>query len=78
MNINEQIKKEARASFLLFAICVIWHVGFGWGLNYVPIRFAGIPLWWWVSVPGVFVVALIGVYILLTRVFKNFDLDGEA
>ena len=35
------------------------------------------PLWWVLSTPGVFVVAVAGVAILLKKVFVNFDLNTE-
>jgi hypothetical protein len=37
----------------------------------------GLPLWWLLSTPGVFVIAVIGVMILLKKVFVNFSLDDE-
>jgi hypothetical protein len=38
----------------------------------------GLPLWWVLSTPGVFVIAVIGVVILLKKVFVNFSLDDEC
>ncbi|MBQ3390399.1 MAG: YhdT family protein [Firmicutes bacterium] len=75
-----QIRKEAKATLILFVICFLWHVGFGYGLSgTVTATIGGIPLWWWLSTPGVFVVAVVGVVILLKKVFVNFDLeDGEG
>lgn len=73
-----QMKREAKASFILFAICFAWHVGFGYGLSgHCAVEWAGIPLWWWLSTPGVFVVAVIGVVFLLKKVFVDFSLDDE-
>ena len=73
-----QIRKEAKATIILFVICFLWHVGFAYGLSgTVTATIAGIPLWWWLSTPGVFVVAVIGVVILLKKVFVNFSLDDE-
>ena len=37
----------------------------------------GLPLWWILSTPGVFVVAVIGVIYLLKKVFVNFSLDDD-
>ncbi len=74
---NAQIRKEARATMLLFVICAAWHILFAYGLSWTGIRVAGLPLWWILSVPGVFVVAVIGVVYLLTKVFVNFDLGEE-
>ena len=72
-----QIRKEARATAILFAICFLWHAGFGYLLNGSPVKVFGLPLWWVLSTPGVFVVALIGVVYLLKCVFKDSSLDDE-
>ena len=74
---NKQIKKEAFATVILFIICFIWHVGFGYGLSGVPIYIFNLPLWWIISTPGVFVIGVVGVIILLKKVFVNFDLNSE-
>ena len=75
---NQQIKKEAFATILLFLICFLWHVGFGYGLSGCTITFLNLPLWWLISTPGVFVVAVVGVIVLLKKVFVNFELDEES
>lgn len=75
---NKQIKKEALYTIALFLICFAWHVGFGYALNSSGIYIMHLPLWWVVSTPGVFVVAIIGVAFLLKKVFVNFSLEGES
>ena len=72
---EKQIRKEARATLLLFLICFIWNVGFAYGLSGTGARLFGLPVWWLVSTPGMFVIAVIGVVILLKKVFVNFDLE---
>lgn len=75
---NRQIKKEAKATLILFLICVAWHVGFGYGLSgHTDIKILGLPLWWILSVPGLFVVGVVGVIILLKKVFVDFDLEDD-
>ena len=75
---DRQVRREARATLILFAICFLWNVGFAYGLSGSGIRIAGMPLWWLLSTPGMFVVAVVGVAYLLKKVFVNFDLeDGE-
>lgn len=74
---NRQIRKEAFATLALFLICLAWHVGFGYALNGCQIYIMHLPLWWIVSTPGVFVVAVAGVSFLLKRVFVNFSLEEE-
>ena len=72
-----QVRKEAKATLILFLICFIWNVGFAYGLTGTGIRVMGLPLWWLVSTPGMFVVAVIGVVYLLKKVFVNFDLEDD-
>lgn len=75
---NRQIRKEASATIILFIICFVWHVGFGYALSGKDLYFLGFPLWWVLSTPGVFVVAVAGVMFLLKKVFVNFDLNEEG
>ena len=72
-----QIRKEARATVVLFIICFLWHVGCAYLLSGSGITMFGLPLWWVLSTPGVFVIAVVGVIILLKKVFVNFSLDDE-
>lgn len=72
---EKQIRKEAKATILLFLICFIWNVGFAYGLSGTGARLFGLPVWWLVSTPGMFVIAVIGVVFLLKKVFVNFDLE---
>ena len=74
---NAQIRKEARATAILFCICFLWHVGCAYLLSGSGVTVAGLPLWWLLSTPGVFVIAVVGVVILLKKVFVNFSLDDE-
>ena len=43
----------------------------------VDIKVFGLPLWWVLSTPGVFVIAVVGVVYLLKKVFVNFSLEDE-
>ena len=72
---EKQIRKEAKATLLLFLICFIWNVGLAYGLSGTGARLFGLPVWWLVSTPGTFVIAVIGVVFLLKKVFVNFDLE---
>ena len=74
---DAQIRREAKATLILFIICFVWNVGFAYGLSGSGIRIGGLPLWWLVSVPGMFAVAVIGVVYLLKKVFVNFSLEDE-
>ncbi|MBR1937868.1 MAG: YhdT family protein [Spirochaetales bacterium] len=74
---NKQIKKEAKATFILFIVCFLWHVGTGYIFNSSSIRIFGLPLWWILSCPGVFVIAIVGLVYILKNVFMDFDLGSE-
>lgn len=75
---HRQILKEVKATLILFLIVAVWHVGFGFGLNGIDMMILGMPLWFFVSTIGAFVVAVVGVVILLKFVFVDFDLGDEA
>ena len=74
---DRQIRREAKATLILFLVCFIWNVGFAYGLSGTGIRVMGLPLWWLISTPGMFVLAVIGVVYMLKKVFVNFDLEEE-
>ena len=74
---DEQVRREAKATLILFLVCFVWSVATAYGLSAVPIRIGGLPLWWMVSVPGMFVIAIAGVVYLLKKVFVNFSLEDE-
>ena len=74
---DKQIRKEARATLILFLICFIWNVAFAYGLSGSGARLFGLPVWWLISTPGMFVIAVIGVIYLLKKVFVDFDLEDD-
>ena len=73
-----QILKEVKATFILIAIVAAWHIGFAFLLEDIKMMVCGMPLWFFVSTIGAFVISVIGVVILLKKVFKDFDLGDEA
>lgn len=73
-----QILKEIKWTLILFAIVAIWHIGFAFGLNGINIVILGMPLWFFVSTIGAFVIAVVGVMALLKWVYKDFDLGTET
>ena len=74
---HQQIVKEMKATLVLFIIVAIWHVGTAFALNGIDFLIIGMPLWFFVSTIGAFVISVIGVTILLKKVFVNFDLGEE-
>jgi uncharacterized membrane protein YhdT len=75
---EKQIRKEARATLILFLICFVWNVGFAYGLSGTGARLFGLPVWWLISTPGMFLIAVAGVVFLLKKVFVNFDLEDNG
>ena len=75
---HKQILKEVKATFILIAIVAAWHIGFGFLLEDIDMLVLGMPLWFFVSTIGAFVISVIGVVFLLAKVFKNLDLGDEA
>lgn len=73
-----QILKEVKATFLLIAIVAAWHIGFAFALEDIDLLICGMPLWFFVSTIGAFVISVAGVAFLLKKVFKNFDLGNES
>ena len=75
---HKQILKEIKATFILIAIVAAWHIGFAFLLEDIDILICGMPLWFFISTIGAFVISVIGVVFLLKKVFKNFDFDEET
>ena len=75
---HRQIVKEMIGTLVLFAIVAVWHIAFAFGLSGIRVMVLGMPLWFFVSTVGAFIIAVAGVIILLKFVFKNFDLGDEV
>lgn len=75
---HKQITKEIKATLILLAIVAVWHIGFAFGLDGIDVMIWGMPLWFFVSTIGAFVISVVGVAILLKKVFVNFDLGEEG
>ena len=74
---HQQIVKEMKATLILFIFVAIWHVGTAFLLNGIDFLIFGMPLWFFVSTIGAFMISVIGVIVLLKKVFVNFDLGQE-
>lgn len=74
---HKQILKEVKATFILIIIVAAWHIGFAFLLEDIDMMICGMPLWFFVSTIGAFVISVVGVVFLLKKVFKNFDLGDE-
>lgn len=74
---HRQIEKEAKYTWILFVICFIWWCVTGWGLGNVKIYFLHLPLWFWLCVIGTYLIGCVGTWILVKKVFVNFDLGDD-
>ncbi len=75
---HQQILKEVKGTMILIAIVAAWHIGFGFALDGIDVMVLGMPLWFFVSTIGAFVISVVGVVVLLKTVFKNFDLGEDS
>ncbi len=75
---HKQIIKEVKATLILIAIVAAWHIGFAFALDGIDILVLGMPLWFFVSTIGAFVISVVGVAVLLKAVFKDFDLGDDV
>lgn len=75
---HKQILKEVKATFILIVIVAAWHIGFAFALDGIDKMIFGMPLWFFVSTIGAFVISVIGVLVLLKFVFIDFDLGDEV
>lgn len=74
---HDQCVREIKATLLVVAVCCIWHVSTAFVLNGTGLYFLGMPAWFSVSVFGTIILALVGVTILLKKVFVDFEYDDE-
>lgn len=74
---HDQCVREIKATLLVVAVCCIWHVSTAFVLNGTGLYFLGMPAWFSVSVFGTIILALVGVTILLKKVFIDFEYDDE-
>jgi len=75
---HKQCIREIKATLLVTLICMLWHVITGFALNGSDAFFLGMPAWFSVSVFGTIVIALLGVWWLMKKVFVDFEYDEEA
>lgn len=75
---HKQILKEVKATLILIAIVAAWHIGFAFALDGIDVMVLGMPLWFFVSTIGAFVISVLGVAILLKMVFVDFDLGDDV
>lgn len=72
---HAQCMREIRATLAVVALCALWHILTAFLLNGTGLYFLGMPAWFSVSTFGTIAIALVGVGILLKKVFVDFEYD---
>ena len=75
---HAQCVKEIKGTLIVSVLCCLWHVITAFALNGSGAYFLGMPAWFTVSVLGNIVIALVGVWYLMAKVFIDFDYDDEV
>ena len=76
-----QMNKEANATWIVAGIIIAfwWITGFGiYGASGATTTILGMPAWFMVSCFGSWILSIVLVWFLITKVFKDFDLDDDA
>lgn len=74
---HDQCMREIKGTLIVVLICAAWHIGTAFILNGTGLYFLGMPAWFSVSTLGTVVLALVGVRVLLKKVFVEFEYDDE-
>ena len=75
---ERQVRQEAKATMILFIICFAINVLAALFIKRDAGSILHLPIWWWISVPGMWVVSVVGVVVLLKTVFTDFELEDEV
>ena len=72
-----QVRREAGATGVLLALMMLFWCAAGFGLAGVPVFVFGLPLWAVMGTVGVWLFAIVGVYVLVHGWFADMSLDDE-
>ena len=72
-----QVRREAGATGVLLALLILFWCAAGFGLAGVPVFVFGLPLWAVMGTVGVWMFAIVGVYVLVHGWFADMSLDDE-
>lgn len=72
-----QVRREAGATGVLLALIILFWCAAGFGLAGVPVFVLGLPLWAVMGTVGVWMFAIVGVYVLVHGWFADMSLDDE-
>ncbi|MBS6560634.1 MAG: YhdT family protein [Clostridiales bacterium] len=73
----QQINKEAKATLLVLLLVVLFWTISGIGVSRLNITIFHTPLWAITGCIGTWIFSVVAVWILVKKVFKNFDLEEE-
>ena len=73
----QQINKAANATLLVLLLVVLFWTISGIGVSRLNITIFHTPLWAITGCIGTWIFSVIAVWILVKKVFKNFDLEEE-
>ncbi len=73
-----QTRREAAGTGWALAVLILFWCLAGFGLASVNVRFFHLPLWIWAAVGGSWLLSLVLVKFLVTRVFRDMELGEEA
>ena len=72
-----QVRREAGATGVLLALIILFWCAAGLGLAGVPVFVFGLPLWAVMGTVGVWMFAIVGVYVLVHGWFADMSLEDE-
>lgn len=72
-----QVRREAGATGVLLALIILFWCAAGFGLAGVPVFVFGLPLWAVMGTVGVWMFAIVGIYVLVHGWFADMSLEDE-
>lgn len=69
--------REIKATLIVVALCAVWHIATAFILNGTGLYFLGMPAWFSVSTFGTILIAVVGVLVILKKVFVDFEYEDE-
>lgn len=73
----QQINKEAKATLLVLLLVILFWTISGIGVSRLNITIFHTPLWAITGCIGTWLFSVVAVWVLVKKVFKNFDLEEE-
>lgn len=73
----QQVNKEAKATLLVLLLVILFWTISGIGVSRLNITIFHTPLWAITGCIGTWLFSVVAVWVLVKKVFKNFDLEEE-